>query len=69
VASNEASEGKGGEAEPDWQVTGDMTLLLRAERNGSGSGRLYKITVETRDAAGNVGSTAAFVLVPHDQGH
>ncbi len=69
VASSEASEGKGGQAEPDWQVTGNLTLLLRAERNGGGSGRLYRITVETRDAAGNVSTAAVFVLVPHDQGH
>ena len=69
VASSEPPDGNGsGKAGPDWEVTGDMTLDLRAERNGGGGGRVYTITVESRDAAGNVGTAAAIVLVPHDQG-
>jgi hypothetical protein len=63
VASNEA-----GNTPPDWQVTGDMTLNLRAERAGGGSGRVYTITVESRDAAGNSSTATTAVLVPHDQG-
>jgi len=70
VASSEPPDGSGSsKAGPDWEVTGDMTLLLRAGRNGGGSGRVYSITVESRDAAGNVVTAAAIVLVPHDQGH
>ncbi|HEX9505405.1 MAG TPA: HYR domain-containing protein, partial [Acidimicrobiia bacterium] len=68
VASSEAPDGKGGKTGPDWQVTGDMTLLLRAQRDGGGSGHVYTITVESRDAAGNVATAAVNVLVPHDQG-
>ena len=40
VTSDEAIDGTGdGHASPDWHVTGDMSLNLRAERSGSGSGR------------------------------
>jgi hypothetical protein len=34
-------------------VTGPLTLDLRAERSGTGTGRVYTIEVETTDAAGN----------------
>ena len=39
-------------AEPDWNVTGDLTVDLRAERNGK-KARLYTVTVECTDSAGN----------------
>ena len=29
----------------DWEIAGDLTLSLRAERAGGGSGRVYTITV------------------------
>ena len=43
-------------------------LQLRAERSGSGDGRLYTITVTAVDGAGNSASSTATVTVPHDQG-
>ena len=53
VASNEAVNGPGdGNTSPDWMVTGALTLDLRAERSGQGSGRVYTITVESRDRFG-----------------
>jgi hypothetical protein len=45
------------------------SVQLRAERNGSGDGRVYTITFRVRDAAGNTGYATATVTVPHDQGH
>jgi hypothetical protein len=50
--------------------TYSFTVLLQASRNGNDkNGRLYRITVSAKDYAGNPGSAAAIVTVPHDQGH
>lgn len=49
VTSNEPVNGQGdGDTSPDWIITGDHTVLLRAERSGNGNGRIYTITVETK---------------------
>ncbi len=54
---------------PDWIITGDLTLLLRAERSGTEkNGRVYTITVECVDAFGNTFRNNAFVTVPHNRG-
>jgi len=53
----------------DWQITGSLTLSVRATRNGSGSGRVYTVTVEATDAAGNTATRTVAVSVPHDKGH
>jgi hypothetical protein len=63
VASNEPGHG-----EPQWEITGDLTLNLRAERAGRGSGRVYTITVESRDFSGNASVETVAVTVPHDMG-
>jgi hypothetical protein len=42
------------------------TLRLRAERKGSGDGRVYLIVVCGTDAAGNTGFACSTVVVPHD---
>jgi len=68
VNSNEPVNGLGdGDTAPDWIITGDLTVDLRAERSGRGNGRIYRVTVTCADACGNssVGNTA--VTVPHDQ--
>jgi hypothetical protein len=68
VASNEPVSGNGdGNTAPDWEVTGNLTLNLRAERAGGGSGRVYTITVESRDAVGNASVQIVTVNVPHNQ--
>jgi hypothetical protein len=51
---------------PGWELTGALTLNLRAERLGSGSGRAYTITVEAADASGNTSTASTVVAVPHD---
>jgi probable HAF family extracellular repeat protein len=43
-------------------------VQLLAERDGGGNGRVYTITITCSDSAGSA-TTAATVLVPHDQGH
>lgn len=69
VSSNEAINGLGdGNTAPDWVVTGDLSLNLRAERSGKGSGRVYTITVECTDACENSSMETVDVTVPHDKG-
>jgi len=69
ATSNEPDNGVGdGDTANDIQITGAMTLNLRAERAGGGGGRIYTITVEARDAAGNATQRTVTVAVPNDQG-
>ncbi|MBA3849290.1 MAG: hypothetical protein C0502_04760 [Opitutus sp.] len=69
VTSNEPDNGLGdGDTPGDIQVTGNLTLNLRAERSGTGNGRVYTITVEARDAAGNASTRTVAVGVPKSQG-
>lgn len=70
VSSNEAADAKGsGHTSPDWKITGDHTVKLRAERAGGGDGRIYTITLQAEDAAGNLSDTKTVtVSVPHSQG-
>jgi uncharacterized repeat protein (TIGR01451 family) len=68
VSSNEPVNGLGdGDKAPDWQITGDLTVNLRAERSGSGPGRTYTITVQCTDTSGNNSTKTVAVTVPHDQ--
>jgi hypothetical protein len=68
VTSNEPVDGPGADKSPDWQVTGPLTLLLRAERRGSGCGRVYTIGVACSDGS-NSTSANVTVTVPHSQEH
>jgi len=43
-------------------------ILLRAERDGKGSGRVYTITYTATDFSGNTARTSATVTVPRDMG-
>ena len=57
VTSNEAGDN-------DWEITGKLTLRVRAERAGKGNGRVYTITVTCKDEAGNVALSTVTVTVP-----
>jgi hypothetical protein len=52
----------------DWQITGDLTLQLRAERAGPSTARVYTIDITCTDACGNVSTGSVEVPVPHDRG-
>lgn len=62
VSSNEPLDADG-----DFVLTGDLTLSLRAERLGTGTGRIYTISVQCTDSFGNSTTQTAAVTVPHDQ--
>ena len=65
VKSSEAIRGLGkGDLAPDWNITGDLTVQLRAERAPKGRGRTYTVTVESTDAAGNSSTSEVTVTVP-----
>ena len=69
VTSNESANGKGdGNTEPDWVITGDGTVRLRAERSGNGGGRVYTVRVRCENEAGEGSEQTVDVVVPHDQG-
>jgi hypothetical protein len=62
-----------GSGDPDWTepvvdtLTGVISLNLRAERLGTGDGRVYTITVVATDGSGNHSSVAVQIRVPHDK--
>jgi hypothetical protein len=65
VSSNEPIDGADdGNTSADWEITGPLSLNLRAERSGAGTGRIYTIQVEGRDAAGNTTLQSVTVGVP-----
>ncbi len=53
---------------PDWKITGDLMVDLRAERSRKGSGRVYMIGIQCTDSSGNNAIETVTVTVPHDQG-
>ena len=77
VSSNEPIDGPAdGHTAPDWEITGALTVNLRAERSGAShagarvpveraeAGRVYTIVVEARDASGNTTREGVTVSVP-----
>ena len=74
ITSNEGTDARGsGHTSPDVQGavfgTDDRQFELRAERSGQGSGRVYTITYEAKDASGNATTSAVTVTVPGSQGN
>jgi hypothetical protein len=69
VASNEPPTGGGsGNTQPDFVITSPLSVDLRAERDGTGSGRIYTLTVKCTDHSNNSSQATTTVSVPHDQG-
>ena len=69
VTSSEPDNG-----EDDGDTTGDVVVVdattfdLRAERSGTGNGRVYYVEYTATDSCGNVGTGAATVTVPKSMG-
>lgn len=70
ITSNENQDALGdGHTSPDIQMDGSGKILLRAERSGPGSDRVYTITYSARDKSGNLSNASTRVRVPHDRGN
>lgn len=61
VTSNETA------AETTWQINGPLALVLRAQRFGFATGRIYTITVTCTNSSQLSSSANVTVTVPHDQ--
>ena len=73
VSSNEQGNQGGGnnqggnnQGPPKWQITGPLTVLLRAENDNN---RVYTITIETTDFSGNTTQGTINVPVKNPRGH
>jgi ABC-type amino acid transport substrate-binding protein len=66
VTSDELVETRGKKGE-DMVIVDAQTVQLRAERDGSGDGRVYTIFANVTDDDGNTTQVACKVQVPHDQ--
>ena len=74
VESDEPDNGRGdGNTNDDIQGAyldnDDISFKLRAERQGSGDGRVYTAVYRVTDDAGNYSDAAAQVYTPHDMSH
>jgi hypothetical protein len=58
----------GNDFEPDWEITGDLTLNLRCETSRASTGRTYTITVTASDCSGDY-SFSAEVVCPTIKEH
>jgi len=68
IVANEGDDTIGdGHTSGDIQIGEDGSIYLRAERSGTGSGRIYTITYKAVDDCGNVTVRSATVTVPHDK--
>ena len=65
VSSNEPINGTGdGDTAPDWTITDNHHVKLRAERSGNGSGRIYTITISSNDGCNATATAITKVTVP-----
>jgi hypothetical protein len=65
VSSNEPLNGPGdGNTSTDWLVLDPHHVQLRAERSGTGAGRIYTITIRCTDASTNTSISTGTVRVP-----
>lgn len=67
IDSDEPEIGGDDNTADDIVIQGNGSFKLRAERQGKGNGRVYSVTFEIIDKAGNVTRTTAYVGVPHDK--
>ena len=70
ITSNEPDNGLGdgdmpGDIQDATLGTADTSFALRAERSGTGSGRVYTIVYRATDSSGNTSLATATVSVPH----
>lgn len=67
VAVSEPDDIQGsGNTGPDYEITPDGKVYVRAERSGTNQKRVYTITYKATDDAGNTTFASVDVTVPHD---
>jgi hypothetical protein len=69
VSSDEPEDANGngdGNTLTDIVIKDSKTVDLRAEREGTGNGRVYTISYKVMDASGNKAAGSSQVWVPHD---
>ncbi len=65
VTSNEPDNGLGdGDTANDIVIVGTFNVKLRAERSGTGNGRIYTLTYQVTDSCGNATTQTVTVTVP-----
>jgi probable HAF family extracellular repeat protein len=69
ITSSDPVTGAGDNTSPDWLITGPLTAQLRAERSPRGGDRIYTLTIQCADAAGNASSTHITMVVPKSGKH
>lgn len=68
VTSNEPDNGLGdGDTANDIVIVDNDTIKLRAERSGTGGGRIYTITYQATNTCGATVTATATVTVPHNK--
>jgi probable HAF family extracellular repeat protein len=67
ITSSEPVTQPGDHTSPDWEITGDLTAKVRAER-GRDATRIYTITVVCTDASGNTAEATTTVTVVKKKG-
>lgn len=70
-ATSDEPENDGGDGNTNDDIVGGadkQTIKLRAERKGSGDGRVYNVKFEVKDSGGKKTTGICKVVVPHDQG-
>ncbi len=55
-------------AAPEESRASSAAVCLRSAREGTGVGRIYRLTIKAMDATGNTMHGHTHVVVPHDQG-
>ncbi|MBW2311639.1 MAG: hypothetical protein JRF35_11295 [Deltaproteobacteria bacterium] len=69
ITQDEPVNGLGdGDTSPDGFGVGTNQAQIRAERSGTGNGRVYTITFEADDGGGGICTGQLVVGVPHDKG-
>lgn len=68
ITQDEPTNGTGdGETSPDGDGVGTDTAQIRAERSGTGDGRVYEISFTADDGNGGMCTGSVSVGVPHDK--